>query len=82
VGGAIGGAGGAMSWANGALGADLYNRQLHPNEKQNIAEKANGDQAEADKLTKAACYAVQCWAQYPVGSADYNANYVSRVELR
>jgi filamentous hemagglutinin len=70
-----------MSGANGALGADLYNRQLHPEEKKAIADKANGDKAEEDRLTKAACYAVQCWAQYPVGSAEYNANFVSQVEL-
>jgi len=24
---------------------------------------------------------VQCWAQYPVGSAEYNANYVSQADL-
>ena len=33
AGGALGGAGGAMSGANGALGADLYNRQLHQSER-------------------------------------------------
>ena len=33
VGGAVGGAGGALSGANGALGADLYNRQLHQSER-------------------------------------------------
>jgi hypothetical protein len=38
VGGAIGGAAGALSGANGALSADLYNRQLHPNEKQKLAQ--------------------------------------------
>ncbi|QYD71072.1 hemagglutinin repeat-containing protein [Paraburkholderia edwinii] len=41
AGGALGGAGGAMSGANGALGADLYNRQLHPDEKQKLQQKAN-----------------------------------------
>lgn len=61
--------------------SDLYNRQLHPDEKQKIHDQANGDKAEEDKLTKAACYAVQCWAQYPVGSAEYNANYVSQADL-
>ncbi|BBU31401.1 hypothetical protein BTHE68_51350 [Burkholderia sp. THE68] len=59
---------------------DLYNRQLHLDEKQAIKDKANGDQAEADKLTKAACYAVKCWAEYPQGSDQYNANYVSQLE--
>jgi hypothetical protein len=57
--------------------ADLYNRQLHPDEKAAIHNKANGDTAEEKKLTRAACYAVKCWAEYPVGSAAYSANYVS-----
>ena len=34
AGGAVGGTAGALSGANGALGADLYNRQLHPDERQ------------------------------------------------
>ncbi|VVD28118.1 protein of unknown function [Paraburkholderia dioscoreae] len=42
-----------------------FNRQLHPDEKSAIAKQANGDQAEQDKLTKAACLAVKCWAEYP-----------------
>ncbi|KWO60428.1 filamentous hemagglutinin [Burkholderia territorii] len=43
AGGALGGSAGAMSGANGALSADLYNRQLHPAEKslsQKLAAKA------------------------------------------
>jgi hypothetical protein len=59
---------------------DLYNRQLHPDEKKAIAEKANGDQAEADRLTRAACYRVQCWAEYAPGSAERDANFVSQLE--
>jgi filamentous hemagglutinin len=66
----VGGGTGAFTAAN----ADLYNRQLHPDEKKAIADKANGDQAEADKLTRAACYAVKCWAEYAPGSTEYNAN--------
>jgi filamentous hemagglutinin len=31
-------------------------------------------------LTKAACLAVKCWAEYPVGSDEYNKNYVSQLE--
>ncbi|MBB3005271.1 filamentous hemagglutinin [Paraburkholderia tropica] len=81
AGGVIGGGAGALSGAGGALSADLYNRQLHPDEKQKIHDYANGDKTEEDKLTKAACYVVQCWAQYPVGSAEYNANYVSQADL-
>jgi hypothetical protein len=43
AGGVLGGSAGAMSGANGALSADLYNRQLHPEEKtqaQKIADDA------------------------------------------
>ncbi|WP_246641537.1 hemagglutinin repeat-containing protein [Paraburkholderia edwinii] len=40
AGGALGGAGGAMSGANGALGADLYNRQLHPDEYKRAEKDA------------------------------------------
>ncbi|MFM0072239.1 polymorphic toxin type 22 domain-containing protein [Paraburkholderia sediminicola] len=43
AGGVLGGSAGAMSGANGALSADLYNRQLHPQEKtaaQQIAANA------------------------------------------
>jgi filamentous hemagglutinin len=76
VGALVGGPTGAMTSAGG----DLYNRQLHPDEKSAIAKQANGDQAEQDKLTKAACLAVKCWAEYPVGSDAYNANYVSQLE--
>lgn len=57
-----------------------FNRQLHPDEKSAIAKQANGDQTEQDKLTKAACLAVKCWAEYPVGSDEYNKNYVSQLE--
>jgi hypothetical protein len=57
-----------------------FNRQLHPDEKSAIAKQANGNQAEQDKLTKAKCLAVKCWAEYPVGSDAYNANYVSQLE--
>ncbi|TDY23646.1 hypothetical protein B0G81_4033 [Paraburkholderia sp. BL6665CI2N2] len=56
-----------------------FNRQLHPGEKK-ITDQANGDKAEEVKLTKAACYAVKCWAEYPKGSDQYNANYVSQLD--
>ena len=42
VGGALGGSAGAISGAGGALGADLYNRQLHPAEKS-LAQKMAAD---------------------------------------
>jgi filamentous hemagglutinin len=41
AGGAIGGTTGAMSGANGALDASLYNRQLHKSEKDRLQQKAN-----------------------------------------
>ncbi|MDQ7979577.1 hypothetical protein QYH69_20235 [Paraburkholderia sp. SARCC-3016] len=41
VGAALGGSAGALSGANGATSADLYNRQLHPQERQLIKDKAN-----------------------------------------
>ncbi|MFX1766169.1 hemagglutinin repeat-containing protein [Paraburkholderia sp. A1RI-2L] len=75
-GAAVGGGMGGFTASN----ADLYNRQLHPDEKKKIADKANGDAAEEKKLTQAACYAVKCWAEYAPGSAEYNANYVSQLE--
>ena len=59
----------------GAL--DLYNRQLHPDEKAKIHEHANDDAAQEKKLTEAACYRVQCWAQYSPNSNEWLQNYVS-----
>src|SRR5579863_9091906 len=63
-----------------AMNKDLYNRQLHPDEKTAIANKAGDDQDAQDRLTKAACLVVKCWAEYPVGSEEYNKNYVSQLE--
>ncbi|WP_421377165.1 hemagglutinin repeat-containing protein [Paraburkholderia sp. DD10] len=80
AGGALGGSAGAMSGANGALGADLYNRQLHPDEKAKIRTQANGDAAEEKRLTAAACYVVQCWAEFPPNSAAFQQSFVSIVE--
>ncbi|MDR6388448.1 hemagglutinin repeat-containing protein [Paraburkholderia phenoliruptrix] len=80
AGGALGGSSGALSGMNGALSADLYNRQLHDDEKAKIHDHANGDAAEEKKLTEAACYAVQCWAQYSPNSPEWTRNYVSPQE--
>ncbi len=74
--GAVAGGAGAFSSSN----VDRYNRQLHPDEKKAIKDQANGDMAEEAKLTRAACYAVKCWAEYPQGTDQYNANYVSQLE--
>ncbi|HEX7685885.1 MAG TPA: hypothetical protein VF446_20490 [Trinickia sp.] len=54
--------------------------QLHPDEKAKIHKHAHGDKAEEEKLTRAACYAVKCWAEYAPGSDQRNANFVSEVE--
>ncbi|NOV26566.1 filamentous hemagglutinin N-terminal domain-containing protein [Cupriavidus necator] len=75
IGGIVGGAGAAT-----AANVDRYNRQLHPDEKAKIRQQANGDKAAEERLTKAACYEVKCWAEYPVGSDAYSKNYVSAVE--
>ncbi|MCA8029573.1 hemagglutinin repeat-containing protein [Burkholderia cepacia] len=77
AGAAVGGESGAFSGYN----VDRFNRQLHDNEKKAIAEKAGKDKAEQEKLTRAACYAVKCWAEYPEGSAERNKNFVSEVEV-
>ncbi|WP_432258816.1 hemagglutinin repeat-containing protein [Cupriavidus sp. TMH.W2] len=76
IGAAVGGGSGAAMAAN----VDAYNRQLHPEEKAKILAQANGDKAEEERLTRAACFEVKCWAEYPVGSDAYNKNYVSAVE--
>jgi len=62
---------------NIAANAATYNRLLSHAEKQLIKDKAGINIAEADRLTKAACYELKCWAQYPEGSKGYNDNYVS-----
>ncbi|MDR5838787.1 hypothetical protein QCE83_31540 [Caballeronia sp. LZ034LL] len=80
----VAGAGGALAGGEAgaatASNADLYNRQLNQKEKKTIADQANGDAAEASRLTKAACYAVKCWVEYAPGSEQYNANFVSQLE--
>ncbi|WP_372342071.1 hemagglutinin repeat-containing protein [Paraburkholderia aspalathi] len=51
AGGALGGSGGAMSGANGALGADLFNRQLHPEERTWAMQHANDFAAYYERTT-------------------------------
>ncbi|MGU7817101.1 hemagglutinin repeat-containing protein, partial [Burkholderia sp. AW49-1] len=77
AGAAVGGESGAFSGYN----VDRFNRQLHPDEKKAISDKANGDKDEEKRLTRAACYAVKCWAEYPAGSDERNKNFVSEVEV-
>jgi filamentous hemagglutinin len=57
-----------------------FNWQISNNEKRTIAKKASSNKAEQERLTKAACYAVKCWAEYRPGSDEYNWNYVSQKE--
>jgi filamentous hemagglutinin len=76
TGAALGGTqGGAM-----ALNVDANNRQLHPSEKKKIAELAKSTGLSEDKLGRAACYAVKCWAEFPEGSKERDAAYVSAAE--
>ena len=70
-----------MQGSDSATVVDLYNRQLHDDEKKLIEKKSNGNIEGENRLKKAACYEVKCWAQYPVGSAEYNENYVGAVEV-
>ncbi|KML61781.1 hypothetical protein VL15_04615 [Burkholderia cepacia] len=53
---------------------------MHPEEKKAIAEKAGKDKAGEEKLTRPACYAVKCWAEYPAGSDERSRNFISEVE--
>ncbi|WP_202755342.1 hemagglutinin repeat-containing protein [Burkholderia cenocepacia] len=76
AGAAVGGESGAFSGHN----VDRFNRQLHPDEKKAIQDKANGDKDEEKRLTRAACYAIKCWAEYAAGSDERNKNFVSEVE--
>jgi filamentous hemagglutinin len=72
VGTLAGGTQGAASGAVAAWNADVYNRQLHKDEKQRIQELAEGDAAKEARLTAAACALIQCYAEYPEGSLAYN----------
>ncbi|WEY39738.1 hemagglutinin repeat-containing protein [Paraburkholderia sp. SUR17] len=71
AGGALGGSAGAMSGAGGALNADLYNRQLHPDEKKKLADLQKGKSAdEQHKLAAAECALTQCAAGVPDNDPD------------
>lgn len=76
AGATVGGNSGAVAAAN----VDLYNRQLHEDEKRAIGKAAGDDKEREKRLTRAACYEVKCWAQYKPGSQEYAANYVSQLE--
>lgn len=78
---AAGGVVGGLSGAGGAAVADSFNRQLHVSELERIKIEANGDSAKEQRLIKAACYEVKCWAEFPEGSPLFNQNYVSETEI-
>jgi filamentous hemagglutinin len=65
--------GGSTAGGATAFNADMNNRQLHPSEKQRIKDLAKGDAQKEARLTAAACALVSCYAEYPQGSATYNA---------
>ncbi|EIF31626.1 filamentous hemagglutinin family N-terminal domain [Burkholderia sp. Ch1-1] len=67
AGAAVGGGAGAFAASN----ADMYNRQLHPNEKKIIHDLANGDADKEHRLEAAGCALVHCAAEYAPGTADY-----------
>jgi len=71
LGAAVGGGQGLAS----AVSVEANNRQLHQTEKDLIKRQAK-DKDEEDRLTKAACYIVKCWAEYPEGSAEYASSYL------
>jgi transposase-like protein len=68
----------AASGATAAWTADVYNRQLHDfrkvSEKAFLEKASEGKSAEEEhRLYAAACALVQCYAEYPEGSAEYQA---------
>ena len=79
--GTLGTAAGGTVGGGSAFNTDTSNRQLHFEEKESIRIAAGGDKEKQERLTKAACFEVKCWAQYPEGSELYKANYVSVAEM-
>jgi filamentous hemagglutinin len=60
-----------MSGANGALGADLYNRQLHPDETKKLHDLQKGKSAdEQHKLAAAECALTRCAEGVPESDPD------------
>ncbi|WP_408478861.1 hemagglutinin repeat-containing protein [Paraburkholderia megapolitana] len=79
AGGVVGGVSGAMSGAGGALSADLYNRQLHPDERQWIRDNAAAYAKQQDITLEQAVSALTAQADRQVqngssGAWDRNAN--------
>ncbi len=82
--GAITGDGSAASVSTAVMtgvNAAMNNRLMHFDEKERIRIAAGGDAGKQERLTKAACFEIKCWAQFPEGSDLYKANYVSMAEM-
>jgi hypothetical protein len=82
--GAITGDGSAASVSTAVMtgvNAAMNNRLMHFDEKERIRIAAGGDVDKQERLTKAACFEIKCWAQFPEGSDLYKANYVSVAEI-
>ncbi|KWE83160.1 hypothetical protein WT54_19875 [Burkholderia territorii] len=80
-----GGAGALVGGGTGALtgaAVDRFNRQLNQDEKKAIHDKANGNADEEKRLTQAACYRVQCWAEFSPNSPQWLANYVNPMDAK
>lgn len=54
--------------------------QLYFNERQGIAAKANGDKKAEERLIKAICFEVKCWAQFPLKFITIQAKLCDRCE--
>jgi filamentous hemagglutinin len=67
----------AKMTANNAV---VNNRALHVDEKKRIKELAKSTGLSEENLTRAACYAVKCWAEFPEGSQERDAAFVSVAE--
>ncbi|TXD55250.1 hypothetical protein FUT88_23125 [Ralstonia sp. TCR112] len=76
VGGAVGGSQGAVSGAGGALAADMFNRQLHPDERKQLDELKKGRSAtEQQRLEDAACAMTHC----ALGLSDDNPDKAAKL---
>lgn len=74
----MGGGTGALTGA----AVDRFNRQLNQDEKKAIHDKANDNADEEKRLTQAACYRVQCWAEFSPNSPQWLANYVDPMDAK
>ncbi len=79
VGTAVAGAIGGNAAAGTAGMADAYNRQLHPDEKQKLAQLQQGKSpAEEQRLADAACALVLCAADFSTNDPSYAEKLASQ----